>query len=231
MTGDVVALTFKRIEAMTTAPTVPTKAYLEEFFAKIDPTPRGRVIFAIDATASRHHAWDVAAKTNSKLFEAAAGINIQLVYYRGDKECVASRWFTDANSLTSIMAKIMCEAGITQIAKVLAHARKENQREKVDALVLTSDACEENADDLYAQARELGVPVFLFQEGRNERVTAIYREIAHITGGAVAEFNSNAAQRFTDLLRAVAIFAAGGIKALANEESEAARLLLTQIKK
>ena len=63
------------------------------------------------------------------------------------------------------------QAGHTQIGKVLAHARKENAREKVNALIMVSDACEETPHDLYAEARELGgVPVFMFQEGNDERV-------------------------------------------------------------
>jgi hypothetical protein len=71
----------------------------------------------------------------------------------------------------------------------------------------------------------------MFQEGSAKDVRRIYEEIARITGGAVAEFDADAAQRLADLLRAVAAFAAGGIKALANQNSEAARLLLTQVRK
>ena len=84
----------------------------------------------------------------------------------------------------------MCAAGHTQIARVLSHARKENQREKVDALILITDACEELPADLYAEARELAVPVFMFQEGSDERIAEIYREIATITGGASCQFDA-----------------------------------------
>ena len=112
------------------------------------------------------------------------------------------------------------------------HARKENAREKVNALILVSDACEETPHDLYARsARARQVPVFLFQEGDDEQVAGIYAEIARITGGAHCKFDAGAAQRLADLLKAVAAFAAGGIKALAAQKTEAATLLLTQIKK
>jgi hypothetical protein len=37
--------------------------------------------------------------------------------------------------------------GQTQIAKVLAHARRENDRSKVGALVFIGDATEENLDE------------------------------------------------------------------------------------
>ena len=129
------------------------------------------------------------------------------------------------------MSRVTCAAGHTQIHKVLAHARKEHTREKINALILVSDACEEVPADLYAEAHELGVLCFLFQEGNDERIAEIYAEIARITGGAHCKFDAGAAQRLADLLKAVAAFAAGGIRALADQKSEAARLLLTQIKK
>jgi hypothetical protein len=127
---------------------------------------------------------------------------------------------------------VMCMAGHTQIRKVLGHARKENAREKVNALIVVSDACEETPAILYAAARELAeVPAFMFQEGTDERVEQIYAEIARMTGGAYCKFDNGAAQRLADLLKAVAAFAAGGLKALAAQKSEAATALLTQLKK
>jgi cyclopropane fatty-acyl-phospholipid synthase-like methyltransferase len=56
-------------------------------------------------------------------------------------------------------------------------------------------------------------------------------EIARLTGGAHCHFDTASAQRLADLLKAVAAFAVGGAKALAAQNSEAARLLLTQVKK
>jgi hypothetical protein len=206
---------------------------VEAFLARIDPV-RGRLIFALDATASRQPTWDTAAQLQAQMFEAVAatrGLDIQLVYYRGAGECSTSRWMTDGKALTRTMSTVMCRAGHTQIGRVLNHVRKEHQRQKVDALILISDACEEIPADLYAQARELGVPAFLFQEGDDDRIARIYAEIARITGGATAKFDTGAAQRLADLLKAVAVFATGGMKALANQNSDAARLLLTQIKK
>ncbi|SFJ71907.1 hypothetical protein [Bradyrhizobium sp. Gha] len=218
----------------TIALTIPTRGHLDAFFAKIDPA-RARLVIAIDATASRQKTWDTAAKLTAQMFDAVAGIgglDTQLVYFRGASECVASRWLSDAKSLTRIMSGVMCRAGETQIRKVLVHVNKEHARQRVDALVVISDACEESPGDLYSAARELGnVPVFLFQEGDAEDVAKVYGEIARITGGAVAKFDLGAAGRLAELLKAVAAFAAGGVKALAAQNSEAATLLLTQLKK
>ena len=127
----------------------------------------------------------------------------------------------NAASLKAVMSRILCLAGHTQIRKVLNHARKEDAREKVNALILVSDACEEAAEGLYSEARQLPVPVFTFQEGSDERVGEIYREIATITSGAYCTFDSDAAQRLADLLKAVAAFATGGVKALTAQKKDA----------
>jgi hypothetical protein len=200
----------------------------------VDP-PRARLVFALDATASRQPTWDNAAVLQGQIFAAAAtagDLSCQLVYYRGyNAECRASQWFDSAKALGDAMNKITCMAGHTQIEKVLKHAMREHAKAPIAALILISDACEENENDLYAAARELPVPCFVFQEGRSDLVASIYGRIAEITKGAVAQFDSTRATKLADLLKAVAAFAAGGIKALEAQKSAAATLLLTQMKK
>jgi hypothetical protein len=159
-----------------------------------------------------------------------AGLDVQLVYYRG-KECVASQWFSNTMVLAAAMRKVMCQAGHTQLAKVLRHTQTEHRREKVGALIVISDACEEDSDALYLKAVDLHVPIFLFQEGSDPAVAKVYDRLAKLTGGACGQFNQGAAQHLADLLRAVAAFASGGIKALTAQDSKAAVGLLTQIKR
>jgi hypothetical protein len=206
---------------------------LEKFLAKVNPT-HGRLIFALDATASRQPTWDLATKIQAQMFDAVAtigGLDVQLVCFRGD-EFIKYPWLSDPREIARIMKEVSCRSGMTQIQRVLEHARKEHQREKVSALVLVSDACEEPQYNLNNAARALiGVPAFLFQEGDDDLVRAIYVEIAGITGGAVASFDAGAADRLADLLKAVAAFAAGGVKALSAQDTEGARLLLTQVVK
>jgi hypothetical protein len=217
---------------MTASVTIHARPRVEKFLARVNPA-HGRLIFALDATASRQPTWDTAAQLQAQMFETVAaigGLDVQFVYYRGWRECVASRWLSNAKSLTDAMSKISCVGGHTQIGRVLNHVRKEHQGKKVDALILISDACEEIPADVYAEARQLGVPAFMFQEGDDDHTAGIYAEIAKITGGASCRFDAGAAPRLADLLKAVAAFAAGGIKALESQKSEAAMLLLTQIK-
>ena len=220
--------------AKTSSAAIAARSHIKEFLERMDPI-RARLIVAIDATASREPTWDMAAGLTAQMFETAAAIGnlaTQLVYYRGYRECSASSgWLTNAPALIAAMRRVRCEGGHTQIGRVLDHVRKEHSQEKVAALVLISDACEEDAGDLFARATELGVPVFMFQEGASQEVGRIYEEIARITGGAHCTFDAGAAQRLADLLRAIAAFAVGGRKALSNQNTEAARLLLTQVKK
>jgi hypothetical protein len=129
---------------------------------------RPRLIFALDATASREHTWDLAAQLQADMFREAAtigGLEVQLLYYRGTDEVRCSSWFSDAHDLVRRMGTIKCAAGSTKIARVLKHIRAENEREKVAAAVFVGDAVEEPPDELYLAAAGLGVPVFWFQEG------------------------------------------------------------------
>jgi hypothetical protein len=206
------------------------RPHLDELFAKLDPAKPARLVFAVDATASRQPTWEMATKLTAEMFQAAGGLELQLVFYRAEREFVASRWMSGATSLAAAMSCVRCDAGPTQINRVLRHARNENRRQKVAALILVSDAVEELPEALYASAREMSVPTFLFQEGTDERVASVYRAIAEITGGASCRFDSGAAARLRELLRAVAAFASGGRKALANENTAAAQLLLAQLK-
>jgi hypothetical protein len=197
------------------------------------PSERGRLIFALDATASREPMWDLARQLQGEMFNEVAAIgslDVQLVYYRGSRECSHSQWVSDARSLAGLMETIECRSGHTQIGRVLDHAAKENARQKVSALVFVGDCCEETPADLYAAARELQVPVFLFQEGDDPVATEVFKEIKHLTKGAHCRFDPGAADQLRDLLRAVAAFAAGGLKALSARRDAGAVKLLQQLK-
>lgn len=210
----------------------------------------GRLVFAIDATASREPAWDMATQLQAAMFEEAAkigGLDVQLLYYRGTDEVRHSSWFSDAHELVNRMNAIKCVAGATKIARVLRHIRIEHEREKVSAAIFVGDAVEEVPLELYSAAAGLGVPIFWFQEGDGlalyldprgefvhshppQTVEEIFRELARLTNGAYARFDAGAVGKLRELLQAVAAFAVGGVKALANQHTDSARKLLGQIK-
>jgi hypothetical protein len=183
---------------------------------------RGRLIFALDATMSRQPTWDSACRLQAEMFaEAAAigGLDVQLVYYRGLGECRASKWVSQPQRLASLMERMECRGGHSQIGKILGHARRESEGSRVQALVFVGDAMEETLDDLCAAAGELGllgVPAFMFQEGDDAIAEQAFREIARLTRGAYGRFAPGAAHELAELLRAAAAYAAGGMRALAD---------------
>jgi hypothetical protein len=187
---------------------------------------QGRLIFAMDATMSRQPSWDLALELQADMFKAVkvvGGLDVQLVYFRGYNECQASKWVGDPDALARLMRQVSCAGGFTQISKVLSHARRESAAAKVNALVYVGDAMEEDVDRLAGLAGELGMigtPVFLFQEGRDEKVERAFREIARLSRGAYAPFDAGSARQLRELLTAVAVYAAGGRKALKNFSEE-----------
>jgi hypothetical protein len=202
-------------------------------------TGRGRLIFAMDATMSRQPSWDLALELQADMFDAVksvGGLDVQLVYFRGLSECQASRWVGDPDALARLMRQVSCEGGFTQIGKVLAHAKRESGARKVNALVYVGDCMEENVDELAQLAGELGligVPVFIFHEGREPKAERAFKEIARLSRGAYCPFDAGSARQLRELLTAVAIYATGGRKALKDFSSEtqsgAALRLLQQL--
>ncbi|HUF45938.1 MAG TPA: VWA domain-containing protein [Aestuariivirgaceae bacterium] len=200
---------------------------------------RGRLIFAMDATMSRQPAWDRALQIQAEMFAETAkvgGLDVQLVYFRGFGECRASKWVSDPTALARLMTGMECRGGHTQIGKVLTHIRKEAGARKVNAVVYVGDCMEENIDALCAKAGEigiLGVPIFMFQDGREPIAEQAFREIARLTRGAYCRFDHGSARQLRELLSAVAVYAAGGRQALADlsrGRGGEATLLLEQLK-
>jgi hypothetical protein len=181
---------------------------------------RGRLMFGMDATASREPAWDRACQLQGEMFEATAalgGLDIQLVFFRGYGECKAAPWLASAPELLRRMSAVRCLAGQTQWCRVLSHAIAETGRERVNALVAVGDCMEENIDhlgDLAGQLGVLGVPAFLFQEGDDPTARRAFQQVARLTGGAWCPFDAASARQLKELLSAVAVFAAGGRAAL-----------------
>jgi hypothetical protein len=223
-------------------PPAPTagRADIDAFLARArapttGPTPGtpGRLIFALDATQSRQSTWDIACHLQGEMFEEVAkigGLQIQLIYYRGMRDCQASRWVSDGKALADMIAKIDCRSGLTQIGRILEHVRKEHARQNVQAFVFVGDAMEEKPSELQAAATGLGVPGFVFQEGDDPIVARVFKEIARLTKGAHCLFASGAASELAELLRAVAVYAAGGRQALLVKQSAGAVKLLQQLK-
>jgi hypothetical protein len=228
-------------------PAKSSTADVAGFLDKLARTPtvrpaggRGRLIFAMDATASREPSWDRACHLQGQMFEETAnlgGLEVQLVFYRGFGECRASPWVGSSRDLVAKMTAVRCLGGQTQIARVLRHALAETRRARVNALVFVGDCMEEDVDELCHLAGQLGVlgvPCFMFHEGSDPVARAAFTQIAKLSGGAYCSFDASSAHLLRDLLSAVAVFAAGGRRALEDygkRTGAEVRLIASQMKR
>jgi len=222
---------------------VSSKKDVQQFLSKVAAMPKtagdARMIFALDATASRESTWDVASQLQTEMFvstQALGGLNIQLCYFRGFGEFFNSDWQSNADEIVQIMARIHCQAGATQIERILHHAIAENEAKKIKCVVYIGDAMEENVDILAQLAGKLGllnIPIFMFQERSDPVARKAFIELSRLSRGAYAQFDQASAEHLKELLKAVAIYAAGGLKALADFSKSSSRdvkLLEQQLK-
>lgn len=199
----------------------------------------GRLLFAMDATASREATWDLAARIQGDMFEATRGIgglSVQLAFFRGFGEFKVSGWLSAPDDIHRLMSSVFCMAGQTQVGKVLKHARNEAAKTGIRAVVYVGDCFEEDVDAVGQVAGELGilgVPVFVFHEGFDALAERAFRQFAKLSGGAYAHFDASSPDALKKLLAAVAVFAAGGdgaLKSYAQLQGGAALQIADQMK-
>ncbi|MEH6649745.1 MAG: VWA domain-containing protein [Motiliproteus sp.] len=240
----------KKSNRLTTA-----TSSVDQFLAGVDqhPTPSnkalnqtdtgcsGRLIFALDATASRQPTWDSASQLQAEMFSSTQGIGqlqVKLCFYRGFGELRFSPWHNDADKLIRAMSAVQCRAGQTQIRRLLEHALKlqqeqQDQQRSIQALVFIGDCIEESVDQLCQLAGQCGLlrlPLFLFQEGNDPVASSGFSQMARLSKGAHCRFDLNSPERLKELLNAVAIYATGGAAALLQYQQSGSTALqqLTQ---
>ena len=217
---------------------------VQAFLGKVAALPKStgtesRLVFALDATASRQLAWDRASQLQKEMFistQSMGGLRLQLCYFQGLATFYHSAWQTDADQLLALMSRIRCAAGLTQIQRLLKHVIAENSRQKIKAVIYIGDAMEENIDRLCHLAGQLGllrVPLFIFQEGLDPVARGAYQQMAYLSGGAWCQFDASSIDQLRDLLKAVAIYVAGGLGALedfSKTSHKSVKLLGSQLK-
>lgn len=207
---------------MTRAVTTTADAFVEQVgrLPARPPGTRGRLLFAMDATASREPTWDHACSIQGEMFltaDSMGGLDVRLGFYRGFDEFKVSRWTSDGGELARLMGAVRCLAGRTQIGRLLRYAGEQRRESRIDALVFVGDCCEEDVDEVGHQAGQLGLlglPVFVFQEGDDRTASRLFPQIAKLTRGAHCKFDRNSPDELRKLLGAVAAYAAGGRDAL-----------------
>src|SRR5262245_5340603 len=125
------------------APAASARNEVDTFLADLQrragSSMRGRLTFALDATASRQPTWDTACELQADMFRETAtigGLDVQLVYYRGLGECRASRWVSHAQRLGTLMERIEWRGGHTELGKDSAPAKADGEGVEVPAVEL-----------------------------------------------------------------------------------------------
>lgn len=201
---------------------------------------RPRLLFAMDATASREGAWNVAKEITGTMFEAVPGaLDVALAWHSGGRLQQVTPFSPDTRSFLEKVHAVRCVAGGTALKEILARA---TSTVRLKALIYIGDCFEENASEALELAKQLklrGVRCFLFHDRSSmvqgydvDTASKVFGEIARITGGALLPFDESAPELVKQLLEAIAYYAAQGMKALQAKSKTlpAARLLLEQMK-
>jgi len=222
---------------------VPRKAgWLEKLYptpsrAAVEPRvagKRGKLLFAIDATASREPAWEAAKQLTDSFFDAVPGmIDIGLAAYGGNRVHTFTPYVADARRLRRLASGISCRAGYTQLLPIL---RRVVETGDVGVVLYITDAFEEDATTAARLAEMLKAKgtrvIVLFDGWSDSEARAVFEDLAARTGGAVLPFEASAIERLKGLIAAAAVLAVGGEVLLAAKSNSlpGATLLLEYLK-
>jgi hypothetical protein len=185
---------------------------------------RPRLVFAVDATASREPAWAAARQVTDALVKALPGaLDVALAVHGGSRVHTFTAFTSEPNTLRDRAAGVACAAGMTRLLPILATALK---RPGVRVVVYIGDVFEESrtqgrrlADAMGAQ----GIKLIVLHDTADPaagRDAEVFWDLAKRTGGCVLAFDASASARLRELLSAVAVYAVGGEKLLRERQHD-----------
>ena len=201
---------------------------------------RGRLVFALDATMSRQPTWDLACRLQGEMFtrdgaDRRARRPARL-FSRPRRVQGVEMGVRCGSRLGALMTRIDCRGGNTQIGTGPRPCHRGDAPRAASGAWSSSATRWRRTIDGCAPRRasslSLGVPVFVFQEGRDPSPngrSARSRESAAAPG---ARFDAVVRTELAALLRAVAAYAAGGRRrprGAVRPRRGGARLLLQQM--
>lgn len=186
--------------------------------------PRPRLIFAVDATASREPAWAAARRVTDALVKALPGeLDVALAVHGGSRVHTFTDFTNDPNRLRDRAAGVECHAGTTRLLPILSASLK---RPAVRVVIYIGDVFEESvlhgrqiADAMGARGTKL-VVLHDTADPSARRDAEVFWDLAKRTGGCVLPFDAGASSRLRDILSAVAVYAVGGEKLLRERRHE-----------
>ena len=189
-----------------------------------DAPRRPRLVFAVDATASREPAWAAAREVTDALVKAMpGGLDVALAVHGGSRVHTFTAFTDSAATLRDRAAGVTCQAGLTRLLPILATSQKVSA---IRVVVYIGDVFEENlsqgrviADVLGRQGTRL-IVLHDTADPSARKDAEIFWDLAKRTGGCVLPFDTSAPDRLRDLLAAVAVYAVGGAKLLRQRHSD-----------
>lgn len=207
---------------------VPSKAALR---AAAVSERRPRLVFGIDATASREPAWEAAKKITDSLFTTLPGeLDVALAVHGGGVVSMFSAFSSDVQRFRDLAAGVSCRAGHTQLVPLMQRTR---EHPDVKVFLYIGDCFEESEEEAYEAADALkarGIRAVMLHDASSGDMAArrVFEEIAKRTGGVCLDFYGGDRQAMKNIFEAVAVLAVGGIKLLQQRRSQlpgAAKLL------
>ncbi len=186
--------------------------------------PRPRLVFAVDATASREPAWKAARRATDALVKALPGeLDVALAVHGGSRVHTFTAFTGQTAILRDHAAGVTCQAGLTRLLPIMSAALR---RSAVRVVVYIGDVFEESM----AQGRRLademgtkGVKLIVLHDTADplaRRDAEVFWDLAKRTGGCVLPFDAHAPGRLRDILSAVAVYAVGGEKLLRERRQD-----------
>jgi hypothetical protein len=204
-----------------------------------------RVILVL-ANHGRNPGWDRAKVLQRQMFDAAAGIGLEMkfAFYGPDdaagvRRCrIATRWITDPDDMAGLMDRAECNCGCyVYIRDALGQAVKENDDRPMRAVLIVGDAFHDDTDGLDEAAisanrlRRAGTRLFLIQQGDDPVTARRLQYLAKVSGGVYFRFDPRTqGQQFSEMWEAMSVYASGGEEAVKATGGKAATLLLEHLK-
>jgi hypothetical protein len=219
-----------RLRTLATTTAAAVTDTLRSALSHAEPPPetgtpiRPRLVFAVDATASREAAWAAARQVTDALVKALPGaLDVALAVHGGSRVHTFTAFTNSPNRLRDQAASVTCHAGATRLLPILATTLR---RPAIKVVIYIGDVFEESlpqartiADAMGAQATKL-IILHDTSDPAARRDTELFRDLANRTGGCVLPFDANAPGRLRDILSAVAVYAAGGEKLLRQRQHQ-----------
>ena len=222
---------------------------LGRMFGEDGKVPRApgtpRVILAL-ANHGGSPGWSRAKVLQRQLFAAAGsnGLEMKFAFYGPDdaagvRRCqITTRWITDPSDMAGVMDRAECNCGCyVYIRDVLGQAVKENEDRPMRAVLIVGDAFHDDPDGLDEAAisanrlRRAGTRVFLIQLGDDLITARKLQYLARVSGGVYFRFDPRTQERqFSEMWKAMSVYAAGGEEAVKMTGGQAATLLLQHLK-